>query len=123
MHPPPAGLRLAVDLQAGNRIQLIAEVEADRSDRRLVAEPGADRVAEIAQHEAHRLRPDVAAVEEQDAAEIAVQPRAQLLAEREHAVAADREPRFAQRAHLEASPSTDARGAAEEIALGEQIGR
>src|SRR5205823_11980053 len=90
-------------------VQLIAEVEADRSDRRLVAQTGADRVAQIAQHEGHRLRPDVAAVEEEHAAQVAVQPRAQLLAEREHAVSADRLPRFAERAHLVTPPAANAR--------------
>src|SRR5256885_16326711 len=76
MNAPAARLLLAVHDQPRDWVELIAEVEADRTDRRLVAKAGADRVTEIAQIEAERIGPDVAGVEEQHAAEVAAQDRA-----------------------------------------------
>ena len=54
VHPPAPRLRRAVDQQPRDRIQLIAEVEADRADRRLVAQAGADGVAQVVETEAVR---------------------------------------------------------------------
>ena len=59
-------------------IELIAHVETNRSDRRLIAEARTDGVVQIAEADAPGVRPDVAAVEEQDAAEIAEERRAKL---------------------------------------------
>src|SRR5262249_5180358 len=104
MDAPPPRLRLAVDLQSRNRIQLPAEVEADRPDGRLIAQPRSDGVPQVAKVESHRVRPDVATVEEQHHTEIAVKDGAHFLAEREHRVAADWEAVGAQRAHLISPP-------------------
>src|SRR5262245_50106703 len=82
VHAPAPRLRLTVHEQARNRIQLPADVEAHRADRRLVAQPRSDGVAQVAQPDAPRIGPHVAPVEEQHAAEIAVEQRAHLLAER-----------------------------------------
>ena len=49
VHAEAPLLRLAVDEQPLDRIQLIADVEARRTDRRLVAEPGPDGVSQIAE--------------------------------------------------------------------------
>ena len=49
--------RLAVDEQAVDRIELVAEVDARRADRRQVAQAGADGVAQIADVERARRRP------------------------------------------------------------------
>src|SRR5262245_38422606 len=89
MDAPAPFLRRAVDEEAVDPIELIAEVEADGADRRLVAESRADRVPQIAGPDVPRSRPDVAGVEEEHAAEVAGEHGAELLAEREHAVAAD----------------------------------
>src|SRR5207247_2204352 len=88
-----ACLRVSVHEQAGNRIELIAHVDAHGANRRLIPESGTDRVPQLAQLEGPRIGPHVAGVDEQHAAEVATQHRAQLRAERQHAVAADREAR------------------------------
>src|SRR3954463_12592822 len=80
--------RLAVHHETRDRIQLVAEVEADRSDRRLVPQPRTDGVAEVVEVNRPSLLPHVAAVEEQYAAHIAGQIRAELRAEREQRIAA-----------------------------------
>src|SRR5258707_881720 len=112
-------LRAAVHEQARNRIQLIAEVEPDRSDRRLVTQSGTDRVLQVVKVDAPRPGPHVPGIEKEHAAEVAVQDRPQLLAEPEHAVAADRLTRD-ERADLVPSPSADTGGAAQEILLSER---
>src|SRR5689334_7748999 len=119
MDAPAAEILLAVDDQPGNRIELVPEIEADRPDRRLVAEPGPDGVPEIPEVDRPRISPDVARVEEQHAAKVAAQRRAQLLAPREHAVAAERQS-VLERADLVAAPSANARRAAEEEAFRER---
>ena len=45
---------LAVHEQTRNRVELIAEVEADRPDRRLVAQARPDGVAQVVQIESQR---------------------------------------------------------------------
>ena len=117
MDTPASRFGLAVDRQARNLTELKSDVEADRPDRRLVAEARADGVVQIAETNTPGIRPDVAAVEKQHAAEIADERRPQLGREREHAVAADRQPRFAERAHLVASPAANRGRAAEEVLL------
>ena len=64
-------LRGAVHQQLRRGIQLIAEVEAERTDRCLISQAGTDRVAEIAGLDAERIRPDIAGVQEQHDAELA----------------------------------------------------
>src|SRR4051812_22818465 len=91
MHAPPPRLRVAVDEKSGNRIELVADVEAQRPDRCLIAQAGAHGAAEVVELQAPAVRPDVARVEKQDAAEAAVDARARFQAVLEHAVAADRE--------------------------------
>src|SRR5947207_4754601 len=119
VEPPPPLLRLSVDDEARDRIQLIADIEADRTDRCLVAQTRPDGIAKIAEREAARLLPYVAAVEKQNAAQIPAQHGTDFLAERQHAVAANRQP-FGQRADFVASPAADAGGAAEEVLLGKR---
>ena len=51
VEPEPAGLRLAIDHQPGNRVQLIAEIGAERADRRVVANARTDVVAQIVEIE------------------------------------------------------------------------
>ena len=110
--------------ELGDGIELVAEVEADRADRRLIAQARADRVAQIAEVHAPRVGPHVAAVEKQHGAQFAAQLRAQLLAERQHAVAADRQPRVAERADFVPPPSANAGRPAEKILLRERhVGR
>src|SRR5262245_9589460 len=72
VHSPAAVVRLAVDHEVRNRIELIAVVEANRADWRHIAKAGSDRVAQIVQLPAERLRPHVAGVHEDHAAEVAV---------------------------------------------------
>src|SRR5437660_7597767 len=120
MNAPAARLRAAVHQQTRNRIELPPEVETQRSDRRVVAQARADGIAQIAEPHTARLRPHVARVEEEDAAEVAAQRRADFLAQAEHAVAADRKARAAQRTHFVASPPADARRAAEKVLLRER---
>src|SRR5262245_10919975 len=119
MNSPVTIRWLTVHQQPRNRIELIAVVESEGPDRSLIAQADADRVAEVAEIERERLVPDVAAVEENHAAEIAVNRRAQFFGEREHAVAADRQS-FDERADLVAAPAADAGGAAQEVLLGER---
>src|SRR5580765_2421132 len=109
----------AVDEQTRNRIQLIAEVEPNRADRRVIPEPWTDVVPQIGQIDPERLAPHVAAIQEQHDPEVAVEGRAQFLAELEHAVAADRKPP-GERAHFEAAPAAEARRTAEEKLLGKR---
>src|SRR4051812_25770349 len=120
MNAPMALFRSAVDDQPRDRIELVAEVESHGTDRRLVAEPGARRIVQIVQSHAPVFCPHVAAVHEHDPPEAAVQGTAQLGTEREHRVAADRQPRAAERAHFVAAPPADAGGTAEEKFLGKR---
>src|SRR5262249_19708308 len=119
VNAPAAEVRLAVDEQFRRRIQLIPEVEADRPDRRLVSQAGADRGADVAEPEAQGFLPHVAGVHEQHRTEIAVDAGANFLAPREHRVAADRKA-VDERAHLVPAPASNARRAAEEVALRER---
>src|SRR5437868_15549781 len=114
MHTPAPRLRVAVDHESGNRIELVADVEAERADRRLVAEAGADRVPQVVELQAPAVRPDVARVEEEHGAEAAADARARFGAVLEHAVAANRQARIAERAELVAAPPAHARRASEE---------
>src|SRR6266699_420255 len=66
--PPSPLLRLAVDKETVDWIQLVTDVEADGTDWRLIAKAGPDRVAQIAKGEAARQRPHITAIEEQHAA-------------------------------------------------------
>src|SRR5204862_506028 len=120
MHAPAARLLVAVHQQARNRIELPADVEANRTDRRRVSQARTDGVPQIPELNRAGLRPHVAGVEEKHRAEAAAQRRADLLAQPDHAVAADRQTRAAERAHLIPSPAADARRAAEEVLLGER---
>src|SRR5262249_52075104 len=117
--PPAARLRAAVDQQSRNRIELVAEVEADRTDRCLIAKPRAHRVAQVAEVETTGIGPDVARVYEEHAAEAALEVEADFLGPGEHAVAADRHA-VAERAHFVAAPPPNARRAAEEKLLRER---
>src|SRR5439155_27292298 len=89
VEPPASSLWRAVHQQAVDGIDLVADIEADRANRRRVTQPGANRVPEIAQREPARALPHVAAVQKQDAAEFAAQRRPDFFAEREHAVPAN----------------------------------
>src|SRR5262252_9275159 len=120
MHAPAPRLRLAVHFQSRNRIQLPAEVEANRPDGRLISQPRSDGVAQVAKVESQRSGPHVAAVEEQHYAEIAVKDDAQFLAEREHRVAADRKAVGTQRAHLVSPPPANRCRTTEEVTLAER---
>src|SRR5262245_10765405 len=119
VHPPLPEVRLPVDQQLRNGIELPAKVDANRPYRRLVPETRADRISQVAQPDAERLRPDVAAVEEQDRAQTARQGDPQLLAERRHAVATKRQTGRCEGADLEPSPAADACRPAKEILLRE----
>src|SRR5205823_3554352 len=88
MNPPPPRLRRAVDEQAGNRIELIADIEAHRTNRRLIPEAGTDCVAQIAERYVSWSGPDVAGVDKDDAAPVAAEHGAQFRARRQRAVAA-----------------------------------
>src|SRR6185295_16988456 len=119
MKADAARLGCAVHEEAGNRIELVADIKTNRTDRRLIAQSRSDRVAQIAQVESERVRPHVAGVEEQHPAQIAAQHRAQLFADRQQAVAADRQA-VDERADLESPPPANARRAAEKIPLPER---
>src|SRR5262249_43556187 len=112
MQAPAARLRAAVDDQPRNRIQLVSQVEPERSDRRLVRQTRTNRIAQIVQIDVPRAGPHIADVEKEHASKAPAQWRAELLADGEHAVAAERDARFGQRADLVAAPSSNARGAA-----------
>src|SRR5918993_3582582 len=113
----PARLRLAVDEQAGNRVQLVADVGPDRPDLGVVAEPRADVVAQIVEVEVPRLRPDVAAIEEEHRPEVPPHRHADLGREVHEAVATDREPRPGEGRDVLASPAAQVGCAAEEVTL------
>src|SRR5262245_59450068 len=88
VEPPAACLRLAVHEQTWDRVELVADVEANRPNRRLISKTGAYGVAEIVEHDAAGILPDVSRVHEQHHAEPAVQRHASFLADEKHAVAA-----------------------------------
>src|SRR5438552_19096047 len=87
---PPPLLRLSVDQETWNRVQLIADVEADRTDRRLVSQPGTDGVTETAHTQPARIRPYVPAIHPQHAAPCPTKHLADMLTEPHHPAAADR---------------------------------
>src|SRR5712692_1509745 len=91
MHAPAPGLWRAVDEQPGDRIELVAKVESNRTDRCLIPQSRTDGIAQIVQPDSPGASPHVPRIKEQDPAEIAVQRRAQLRAERQRAVAANRQ--------------------------------
>src|SRR5215831_14295693 len=105
MDPPTSGLGTAIHDQARNRVELVAEVEANRPDGRLVAKPGTDGVPQIVQMELGAAGPHVSRVEKDHAAKLAPDDGSRLLRESKQAVAADGQSRAAQRADLIASPS------------------
>src|SRR5580704_15435 len=92
LNAPAMRLGLTVHQQARNRIELVAEVETYRTDRRLIPEPRSDRIAEVVQPDVPAVRPDVSAVEEQHRAEVASDNRARFRTEREQAVASNGQP-------------------------------
>src|SRR5215475_4089828 len=118
--PPSPRLRLAVDDQTRNRIELIAPVEADGANRRLIAEARADVVPEIVETDPPRFRPHVARIEECDGAEITFEMGPQFGRKEEQAVAANRLPGRAERADLEASPAAKSGRTAQEVLLRER---
>src|SRR5262249_1595095 len=69
-------------------IDLRADVEAQRPDRRLVAQPGADRRPQLAEADVGGAREHVAGIDEADDAEAAGDGDAQLGVEQRQAVAA-----------------------------------
>src|SRR5262245_37308935 len=119
VHPPPARLRLAVHQQVVDGVQLIADIETKRTDRRLIPEPDADRVTQIVEPNAAGFGPHVAAVVEEHRAVLPGQRGADFFGDGEHAVAANRHA-GAERAHLVTPPAADARGAAEKVLLRER---
>src|SRR5581483_5914290 len=82
---------------------------------RLIPQPGADGVTQIAELKAPRVRPDVAAIQEQHAAEVSADWRTQFGRQREHAVAANRQSRLAERTHVVPAPAANRRRTAEEV--------
>src|SRR5262249_28571401 len=90
------GLRFTVHDEPGNLIQLEPDVETHRSDRRVVAEAGPDVVLKVVEIEVPRVRPDVAAVEEDDARQVPPDRRTELGRKEQHRLPADRIP-FAER--------------------------
>src|SRR5688572_29280693 len=72
VHAEGPFLWLAVDEKAFDRIDLKADVEAYRTNRRLVAEAGTRRVAQVAQVETPGIGPDVADVEKRRGAELSL---------------------------------------------------
>src|ERR1700682_1391511 len=116
VNAPATCLGRAVHEQAINRIELVAEVEAYRTDGRPIAQANADRVAKILHVDGSGGRPDVAGVHERHAAEGATKRGAQLGAGGQQAVAADRQT-LLERAHFVAAPSPNTRRAAEKVLL------
>ena len=87
--PDRARLEVAADLAA---IQLEADVDADRPDRRTIAQPEPERAAQLAQVQVGGPVEDVAAVGKERRAELAPDRHAQLAVEDQHRVAAERKP-------------------------------
>ena len=112
--------RLAIDDEIGNRIQLIAEVESQGSHRRPVAQTGPHVIPQVVQPDVAGVRPDVAAIDEQHAAQFLEQVRAQLDARREHAVPAQRQAGIAERTDLVSAPAAKAGRPAEKVLLRER---
>src|SRR5262245_50129810 len=114
MQSPESVFRLAVHQQAIDPRELLADIEAKRPDRRLVAHAKSGRVFEIARVDAPLLFPDVASVQEEHRAEVAADNRSQLGAERHQRVAANRIP-VAERPDLVTAPAADAARPSEEV--------
>ena len=89
-------------------------------DRRLIAQSGTDRIVQIVEADAPRTGLDGAAVEKQDAAEVADEGRAKLGREAEHAVAANGQAGIAERGNLITSPAANRGRAAQEVFLGKR---
>src|SRR5687768_15250754 len=115
MESEPPRLLPAVHHQARNSIDLVPEIGANRADWRLVAQPGADVVAQIVEGEIPWVGPDIAGVEEQHHAETAPHVRAHFCRHVQEGVAADRQAVAAQGRHLVPSPTAEVRRAAEEV--------
>src|SRR5262245_27490360 len=88
--PPPPRLRLAVDQQVGDRVHLIAEIKAQRSYRRHIAEPWSYRVAQITDVEIPRVGPHVAEIDERNGAEPSLHRHPRFQRTVEHREPADR---------------------------------
>src|SRR3954454_19671057 len=113
MHAPPPRLRVAVHQQSGNRVELIADVEAKRTDGCGVPQTSADGVAKIIQMHVPTARPHIAGVQEHHGAETAANRGARFRREREHAVSTDREA-IDKWAQFVAAPTADAGRTSEE---------
>src|SRR5688572_7940581 len=120
VHPDAALLRRAVHEKAFDWIELVPDVEARRTDGRLIADAWAHRVAQVADIEIPRISPDISEVEKRRRPELPSDGNAELGRALEHRQSADRETETAERAHLVASPAADVRCAAQEIALVER---
>ena len=91
-----------------------------RADWRVVADTWTDGPAQLTEPRLKRAFPRVAAVHEQDSAQLAVNAEPRLGGDLQHRAPADGLPCGRQRAHLVASPSADAAGTADKIAFVER---
>src|SRR5665213_3771634 len=105
MDAPVARLGLAVHEQAGDVVELVAEVESNRANGRLIPKAGADVIPQIAEVHRRAVGPYISGVGEDHTAEISADHGAHFLAHGDQTVAAERNPRVADRAHLVASPT------------------
>src|SRR6185503_2864827 len=119
VNAPRARLRFAVHLQVRDPIELIAEIDARRTDRREISETGACGVDESRRHVERPVR-HVAEIEEGDASELADQRLADFGRSFQHRQPSDRQAKAAEGADLEASPAANARCTAQEVALEER---
>ena len=104
-----------------DRIQLVAEVDARRADRRQVAEARARRRSAGRRDRSPTARDQTLPKSTNATApNLPAQRQAHFGRPFEHRVAADRQAESAERADLEAPPAADARRAAEEEALVER---
>src|SRR5829696_2802793 len=85
-------VRLALVGDVAAAAEAEAEVDADRADRRLVAEAEAGRGPQRSQIEIADAAEDVAGIEEHDAAELAPEGRAQFGVQHGEGIAAGRKP-------------------------------
>src|SRR5262249_43927077 len=97
VNPETPRLLLTVHQQTRDGIQLISEVGADGTDACVVARARADVVPQIVQVEVPGVGPDVAGVDEEHGAEVAMNRHPQLRRHVGERAAADRQTRAAQR--------------------------
>src|SRR5258706_2682498 len=119
VHAPLALLRVAVDHEAGNGVELLPEVDADRTNARVVAEARAGGPAQAARSRFQRLGPRISTVDKHNATQPSSHKESAFAGHLHHGSSANGLTVRTQWADLIPAPAPNTRRPADEIPLEE----